>query len=256
VLTSLGVSNVSFGLGKEARAVLNSVFLYHCVQAGLDMAIVNAAEVRPYAEIGEEDQGLAEDLIFNRDPQALAQADRALRGPHLRSREREEEAQEAAMTLEQRIHYQILHRKPAGIEALIDEAVTRQDPVAVLNTVLLPAMKEVGDKFGAGELILPFVLQSAEVMKKAVAAARELPREVGQREQGPRGARHRLRRRARHRQEPGEDHPQQQRLHRVRSRQAGPGHHHPREGEGGRRHRDRTLGAAGLDQQADADLRR
>jgi 5-methyltetrahydrofolate--homocysteine methyltransferase len=73
------------------------------------------------------------------------------------------------MTAEQRIHYQILHRKKEGIETLIDEALTRQDAVSVLNNVLLPAMKEVGDKFGAGELILPFVLQSAEVMKKAVA---------------------------------------------------------------------------------------
>src|SRR5499427_9503895 len=73
------------------------------------------------------------------------------------------------MSVEQRIHHQILHRRPAGIETLIDQAVKRQDPVIVLNEVLLPAMKEVGDKFGAGELILPFVLQSAEVMKKAVA---------------------------------------------------------------------------------------
>jgi 5-methyltetrahydrofolate--homocysteine methyltransferase len=73
------------------------------------------------------------------------------------------------MTVEERIHFQILHRKPAGIETLVDEAVGRQDAVTVLNTVLLPAMKEVGDRFGAGELILPFVLQSAEVMKKAVA---------------------------------------------------------------------------------------
>ena len=73
------------------------------------------------------------------------------------------------MTAEQAIHWQILHRKKDGIEALIDECLTRQDPVGVLNNVLLPAMKEVGDKFGAGELILPFVLQSAEVMKKTVA---------------------------------------------------------------------------------------
>src|SRR5262249_53709922 len=71
VLTSLGVSNVSFGLSKEARAVLNSVFLYHCVQAGLDMAIVHAAEVLPYAEIGDQDRRLAEDLIFDRDREAL-----------------------------------------------------------------------------------------------------------------------------------------------------------------------------------------
>src|SRR5205823_7372362 len=70
---------------------------------------------------------------------------------------------------EQRIHWQILHRKKDGVEALIDEALTRRTPVGVLNEVLLPAMKDVGDRFGAGELILPFVLQSAEVMKRAVA---------------------------------------------------------------------------------------
>jgi 5-methyltetrahydrofolate--homocysteine methyltransferase len=169
VLTSLGVSNVSFGLGKEARAVLNSVFLYHCVQAGLDMAIVNAAEVRPYAEIGEQDRRLAEDLIWNRDPEALTRYISHFEGRTAEGRAQEEEAQEARLGLEERIQWQILHRKPAGIEELIDQAVKRQDPVTVLNTVLLPAMKEVGDKFGAGELILPFVLQSAEVMKKAVA---------------------------------------------------------------------------------------
>jgi 5-methyltetrahydrofolate--homocysteine methyltransferase len=169
VLTSLGVSNVSFGLGREARAILNSVFLYHCVQAGLDMAIVNPADITPYAEIGEDDRRLAEDLIFNRNPQALSAyiAHFENRAPDQRAKE--EEAAEATMSIEEKIHYQILHRKPAGIEDLVDAAVKRQDPVTVLNTVLLPAMKEVGDKFGAGELILPFVLQSAEVMKKAVA---------------------------------------------------------------------------------------
>jgi 5-methyltetrahydrofolate--homocysteine methyltransferase len=145
------------------------VFLYHCVQAGLDMAIVHAAEVVPYPEIREEDRRLAEDLIWNRDPQALAKYITHFEGRTPDARAKEEEAEEAALTVEQKIHYQILHRKPAGIEALVDEAVKRQDPVAVLNSVLLPAMKEVGDKFGAGELILPFVLQSAEVMKKAVA---------------------------------------------------------------------------------------
>src|SRR5205814_4847935 len=85
------------------------------------------------------------------------------------ARAREEEAEEATLPVERKIHFQILHRKPAGIEALVDEAVKRNDPVTVLNQTLLPAMKEVGDKFGAGELILPFVLQSAEVMKKAVS---------------------------------------------------------------------------------------
>ncbi len=169
VLTSLGVSNVSFGLSKEARAVLNSVFLYHCVQAGLDMAIVNPADITPYPEIAETDRRLADDLIFHRNPDALSHYITHFEGRTPDSRAKAEEVEEAALEVEQKIHFQILHRKPAGIEDLIDQAVTRQDPVAVLNTVLLPAMKEVGDKFGAGELILPFVLQSAEVMKKAVA---------------------------------------------------------------------------------------
>jgi len=169
VLTSLGVSNVSFGLGKEARAVLNSVFLYHCVQAGLDMAIVNPADIIPYAEIAEEDRRLADDLVYNRTPEALTRYIQHFEGRTPESREKADEAAEAAMSVEEKLHFQILHRKPGGIEALIDAAVKRQDPVAVLNTVLLPAMKEVGDKFGAGELILPFVLQSAEVMKRAVA---------------------------------------------------------------------------------------
>ena len=169
VLTSLGVSNVSFGLSKESRAVLNSVFLYHAVQAGLDMAIVNPADITPYADLAEEDRRLAEDLVFDRDPQALSNLIAHLDGRSPATRMSQEEAVESSLTVEQRIHQQILHRRPAGIEALVDEAVTRQDAVTVLNTVLLPAMKEVGDKFGSGELILPFVLQSAEVMKKAVA---------------------------------------------------------------------------------------
>ena len=169
VLTSLGVSNVSFGLGKEARAILNSVFLYHCVQAGLDMAIVNPADITPYPEIGADDRRLAEDLIFARSDDALAAYIAHFEGRTGNQRAEEVEAAEASLSVEEKIHFQILHRKPAGIESLVDEAVKRQDAVAVLNTVLLPAMKEVGDKFGAGELILPFVLQSAEVMKKAVA---------------------------------------------------------------------------------------
>ena len=168
VLTSLGVSNVSFGLGKEARAILNSVFLYHCVQAGLDMAIVNPADIIPIAELDAEERKLAEDLVFHRHPEALAEYINRFEGRTAEGRAQKEASEEEGLEVEQKIHYQILHRKLAGIEALIDEAVKRQDPVTVLNTVLLPAMKEVGDKFGAGELILPFVLQSAEVMKRAV----------------------------------------------------------------------------------------
>ena len=201
-LTCLGVSNISFGLGKPARAVLNSVFLHHCVQAGLDTAIVNPAEIKPYAESSTEERALADDMVFNRRDDSLPrfiayfeqQKTVVAGGP---SKEEEElEKLDAAG----RIHWRILHRKPDSVETLINEVLFGEagapqiaadflaekttnpqvafaavkskfarQPVDVLNNVLLPAMKEVGDKFGAGELILPFVLQSAEVMKRCVA---------------------------------------------------------------------------------------
>ncbi len=175
VLASLGVSNVSFGLSPEARAVLNSVFLYHAVQAGLDMAIVNPAQITPYAEVDDAERQLAEDLIFDRRPDALQR--------YIEHFEKAQPAAKAAaahptegMSPEERLHWRILHRYKDGVEKDIDEILNRgsgterpQTAIHVLNEVLLPAMKEVGDKFGAGELILPFVLQSAEVMKKSVA---------------------------------------------------------------------------------------
>jgi 5-methyltetrahydrofolate--homocysteine methyltransferase len=170
VLTTLGVSNVSFGLARSAREVVNSVFLFHAVKAGLDLAIVNPKDILPYPAIPEEERTLAEELVFDKRDDALArliahfgskgQAERPSTDPL---------AAFADRPAEERIHQQILHRRPDGVEALIDDALTRRSPVAVLNEVLLPAMKDVGDRFGAGELILPFVLQSAEVMKKAVA---------------------------------------------------------------------------------------
>ena len=167
-LTVLGVSNVSFGVAARARAVLNSVFLFHAVQHGLDMAIVNAAHITPYSEIPDEQRKLCDELIFNRDPQALPAFieyfDQNKSGP-----KQEVEDVTESMTVAQKIHYQILHRKKEGIEPLIDQEVINRGAVPTLNEVLLPAMKEVGDKFGSGELILPFVLQSAEVMKKAVS---------------------------------------------------------------------------------------
>ena len=168
-LTSLGVSNVSFGLKPAARHVLNSVMLHHCVEAGLDMAIVNAAEITPYPEIDPFERELCDDLVLNRRPDALARLIE-----HFESKTPVANAAAAAdddanAPVELRIHSAILRRRKDGIEAKIDEALATRDPVDVLNHVLLPAMKEVGDKFGAGELILPFVLQSAEVMKKAVA---------------------------------------------------------------------------------------
>jgi 5-methyltetrahydrofolate--homocysteine methyltransferase len=168
VFTILGVSNVSFGLDPAARYVLNSVFLHHCVEAGLDAAIVNPAHITPYAEISAEQRALADDLVFNRRPDALQRfIDGFSSATELASRS-EKEDPTAGMTAEQKVHWMVLHRKKEGIEDALDTAGVRENPVRVLNEVLLPAMKEVGDKFGAGELILPFVLQSAEVMKKAV----------------------------------------------------------------------------------------
>src|SRR5689334_12025892 len=171
VFTSLGVSNVSFGLAPEARAVLNSVFLHHCVEAGLDMAIVNPAHVQPYAEIPPGERSLADDLVFNRRPDALQRFIEhfdVAGGDGRRAAGDERADPTASMTADERVHWMVVHRKKDGIEAALDAAGVREQPVRVLNDVLLPAMKEVGDKFGAGELILPFVLQSAEVMKKAV----------------------------------------------------------------------------------------
>jgi 5-methyltetrahydrofolate--homocysteine methyltransferase len=169
VKTSLGVSNVSFGVGLPARSVLNSVFLYHCVEAGLDLAMVNPNHITPYSEIDEEERQLADDLVYNRREDAL---ERFIQ--HFESKGETAEADGPAnptegMEPEEALHFHILRRKKDGVEAQIDKAVEKLGAVPVLNDVLLPAMKEVGDKFGAGELILPFVLQSAEVMKKAVA---------------------------------------------------------------------------------------
>ncbi len=170
VSTILGVSNVSFGLTLESRSVLNSVFLHHCVQAGLDAAIVNPAHIRPYAEISQEERALADDLVFNKRPDALQRFIEyfAELGGDGTAKAVEKEDPTAGMSVDERIHWMIVHRKKEGIEAQLDESGVRENPVRVLNEVLLPAMKDVGDKFGAGELILPFVLQSAEVMKKAV----------------------------------------------------------------------------------------
>ncbi|MBA3823785.1 MAG: homocysteine S-methyltransferase family protein, partial [Ktedonobacterales bacterium] len=205
-LTIFGVSNVSFGVQPHARAALNSVFLYHAVAAGLDLAIVNPAHITPYAEIDADARKVCDDLILNTDPDALPRFI-AYYEEHGTPQAIEERADPMeGMTVEEKIHYMILHRKKDGIDVLIDQAIARRveertgrstadkqdaqggsgtDAVArldaadaatrsecaveVLNTVLLPAMKDVGDRFGAGELILPFVLQSAEVMKKSVA---------------------------------------------------------------------------------------
>ncbi|MDQ3678053.1 MAG: homocysteine S-methyltransferase family protein, partial [Actinomycetota bacterium] len=168
VKTSLGVSNVSFGVSPKARAVLNSVFLHHCVEAGLDLAMVNPNHITPYSEIGETERKLADDLVFNRREDALE-----IFIAHFETDSEEAEDEKAdpteGMEPEEALHFHILRRKKEGVEDWIDASVEKIGAVPTLNDVLLPAMKEVGDKFGAGELILPFVLQSATVMKRAVA---------------------------------------------------------------------------------------
>jgi 5-methyltetrahydrofolate--homocysteine methyltransferase len=168
VKTSLGVSNVSFGISPRPRAVLNSVFLHHCVEAGLDLAMVNPNHITPYGEILEEERELTNDLVFNRREDAL---ERFIAHFESKGEEAESEAADptAVMEPEEALHWHILRRKKDGVEDWIDRSVEKIGAVPTLNEVLLPAMKEVGDKFGAGELILPFVLQSAEVMKRAVA---------------------------------------------------------------------------------------
>ena len=174
VYTSLGISNVSFGFGKQARRVLNSVFLYHAVQAGLDMAIVHAAKIVPYPEIDPAERRAAEDLLFNTTGEALnnfiklfEKSGEEGKGEHKNA----DEYQDPAEALGERV----LKRRKHGLEDLVKAIIgdktgrlASEKALETINKILLPAMKEVGDRFGRGEIILPFVLQSAEVMKQAV----------------------------------------------------------------------------------------
>ena len=166
-LTVLGVSNVSFGLSKATRPILNSVFLTHCLKAGLDAAIINPRDILPWNEIPPEARELAEDLVLARRDDALARliAHFEAKGPAAKTVSEEK----VYDTPEARLHHLIVDRQQKGLIETIDECLKTRSAVGVINDVLLGAMKEVGDRFGAGELILPFVLQSAEVMKKAVA---------------------------------------------------------------------------------------
>ena len=193
--TSLGLSNVSFGLAPPARRVLNSVFLYHAVRRGLDAAIVNMSRITAYADIPQEERVLAERVIFDRDDDAesdfvnhfegLREAGGGGTAASASGGGSEQEALDG-MKASERCTYKIVHRIPDGLQADVRDAVAEQVPgygtgaggdtpqsrhdaaLRVLNDALLPAMKTVGDKFGSGELILPYVLKSAECMKLAV----------------------------------------------------------------------------------------
>ncbi|MGA5292290.1 methionine synthase [Streptomyces pseudogriseolus] len=172
VQTTLGLSNISFGLNPAARILLNSVFLDECVKAGLDSAIVHASKILPIARFSEEEVRTALDLIHDRrregyDPlQRLMQLFEGATAKSLRAGKAEELA---ALPLDERLKRRIIDGEKNGLEADLDEALTQRPALDIVNETLLDGMKVVGELFGSGQMQLPFVLQSAEVMKTAVA---------------------------------------------------------------------------------------
>ena len=177
VQTTLGVSNVSFGLSPAARQVLNSVFLHECVQAGLTSAIVHASKILPMSRIPDEQREAALDLIYDRrrydddgtvtfDPvqNYLAVFD----GVTAASGTDRAEAL-AALPLDERLERRIIDAEKNGLDADLDEALLTRSAIEIINESLLSGMRTVGELFGSGQMQLPFVLASAEVMKAAVA---------------------------------------------------------------------------------------
>ncbi|HEY6279809.1 MAG TPA: methionine synthase [Streptosporangiaceae bacterium] len=171
VQTTLGVSNVSFGLNPAARAVLNSVFLDECVRAGLDSAIVHASRIMPIARVPGDQLQTALDLIYDRrregyDPLATLLA--LFEGVDTAAVRASRAAELAGLPLWERLKRRIIDGERAGLEADLDEALGQRPALEIVNDVLLDGMRTVGDLFGSGQMQLPFVLQSAEVMKAAV----------------------------------------------------------------------------------------
>jgi len=178
VHTSLGVSNVSFGLSPQTRHALNSVFLHYAVEAGLDMAIVHASKIIPLFKIDEQGRELARQLVFDErkfegeganrtcvyDPLSELMAYYAGRKPEVSSL-----APVAGGTIEERLKNRIIDGNKSGLQADLDEGLKNYRPLDIINTILLDGMKVVGELFGSGQMQLPFVLQSAEVMKAAVS---------------------------------------------------------------------------------------
>ncbi len=170
VRTLLGVSNISFGLRPAARKVLNSVFLHEAVEAGLDAAIVDTAKVIPLAQIANEDRDVCSDLIYNRQKNADKNALMAFidyfeeKGD---TDDQDESQQDIAA--EKLLGQMVLKSNKDGLDDVLTILLGRYKPLDIINTLLVPAMRYVGELFGKGEILLPFVLQSAEVMKKAVA---------------------------------------------------------------------------------------
>ncbi|MEN3360215.1 MAG: 5-methyltetrahydrofolate--homocysteine methyltransferase [Mycobacteriales bacterium] len=178
VQTTLGLSNVSFGLNPAARQVLNSVFLHECVNAGLDSAIVHASKILPMSKIPDEQREVALDMVYDRrrpasdgrpayDP--LARFLDLFDGVNTQESRQSRADELAALPLSERLERRIIDGERNGLEADLDEAMVTRPPLEIINDTLLAGMKVVGDLFGSGEMQLPFVLQSAEVMKLAVA---------------------------------------------------------------------------------------
>src|SRR5579875_680819 len=171
VQTTLGLSNISFGLSPAARQVLNSVFLHECELAGLDSAIVHASKILPMSRIPDRQREVALDLVYDRrgdDYDPLQEFLRLFEGVSAQSSAASRAEELAALPLDERLQRRIIDGERVGLEADLDEAMTVRPPLEIINDVLLAGMKTVGELFGAGEMQLPFVLQSAEVMKAAV----------------------------------------------------------------------------------------
>jgi 5-methyltetrahydrofolate--homocysteine methyltransferase len=172
VQTTLGLSNISFGLNPAARSVLNSAYLHECVKAGLDSAIVHAARILPISRIAEEQYQVALDLIYDRrrdgyDP--LARFLELFEGVDASLTAQSRAAELAGLPLFERLERRIVDGEKNGLAADLDAALEQRSALDIVNDTLLAGMRTVGELFGAGEMQLPFVLQSAEVMKAAVA---------------------------------------------------------------------------------------
>jgi 5-methyltetrahydrofolate--homocysteine methyltransferase len=169
---TLGVSNVSFGLNPAARQVLNSVFLHECRQAGLTSAIVHASKILPSSRIPDEQREVALDLVYDRRREGYDPLQRFIElfeGVDAASARASRAEELAALPLTERLARRIVDGEPGGLEADLDTALVDRPALAIINDTLLEGMKTVGELFGSGQMQLPFVLQSAEVMKKAVA---------------------------------------------------------------------------------------
>jgi 5-methyltetrahydrofolate--homocysteine methyltransferase len=179
----LGLSNVSFGLNPAARAVLNSVFLDHARRAGMSGAIIHVSKIRPLHLIAEQEKQVAEDLIFDRRREGYDPLQKLL---ELFAGRKAADAvkKERAETAEGRLKDRIVDGDRKGLTADLDEALLTLPPLEIINNVLLDGMKVVGDLFGAGKMQLPFVLQSAETMKAAVAYLEPMMERVEGQEKG------------------------------------------------------------------------